>query len=229
MRLVAISDFHGYLPEIPECDLLLIAGDVCPIWNHERRYQADWLRTEFSEWLQDQPARAIVGIGGNHDFVLSESKIGYELPWIYLDGEETTLGQFHDDEQPITIYGSPLSNQFGNWAFMTSEDKLRKHYKNIPSEIDILMTHGPAWGYGDEVKGFDMIKRGMISKQHVGSTSLTNRLTYDEWPNLKLHFFGHIHGGFGKYDYGNGITGYNVAYMDDDYKIRANDPVVIDL
>jgi Icc-related predicted phosphoesterase len=222
-HVVAISDLHGNLPEIPECDLLLIAGDVTPVWNHERKFQADWLRNDFSQWLMNAPARAIVGVGGNHDFVLEDSKkIGSELPWVYLNNESVTLGQFHDDENPLTIWGSPLSNMFGNWAFMKWEEELVAEWMNIPRDIDILITHGPAYGYGDRVPDHYAHDRD----PHVGSTSLTYQLENDEWPNLKLHVFGHIHNGYGSYVGPTLMV--NAAHVNEEYK-PVNAPVELEL
>ena len=60
MNVVAISDLHGFLPETPPCDLLLIAGDVCPVWNHRWQFQRKWLREVFGPWLEAQPARKVV-------------------------------------------------------------------------------------------------------------------------------------------------------------------------
>jgi Icc-related predicted phosphoesterase len=224
MRIVATSDFHGTLPEVPECDLLLIGGDICPVWNHDRQFQADWLRGEFSDWLDAVPATEIVWVAGNHDFVLQDwrnkrHKID-ALPGFYLDNEAiTTMG--------LKIWGSPYSNKFGNWAFMQKEAELVEMWREIPRDIDILIAHGPPYGFGDECLGFSATKRGMLEAEHVGSTSLANQLYYDVWPNLKLVMFGHIHEGYGAYSMKQ-FRMLNVSQMNDKYE-PVNPPMVIDL
>ena len=57
MRLVLTGDLHGYLPPVQTCDVLLIAGDVCPIQSHKLDFQADWLKWTFIPWLRRAPAR----------------------------------------------------------------------------------------------------------------------------------------------------------------------------
>lgn len=198
MRVVATSDFHGTLPEIPECDLLLIGGDVCPVWDHNRQFQADWLRSEFAEWLDAQVAQVIVGVAGNHDFVLQDSpKLGYSLPWVYLNNETATVSVSERDAvRDVKIYGTPYSNKFGGWAFMQPERELGLIYRDIPRDVEIIITHGPPFGFGDEVPG-KVWSGAKWTNERVGSTSLANQLFYDVWENLKLVTFGHIHEGYG--------------------------------
>lgn len=229
MRVVAISDLHGWLPgmnspqEIPECDLLLIGGDVMPVWNHEMQFQREWLDGAFRTWLTTLPAKNIVGIGGNHDFYLRDRKgdaLARTLPWTYLNNETTEVNG-------LKIWGSPYSNKYGNWAFMKKDDELAPIWDTIPRDSDIVLVHGPPWGFGDEVVGFSMTKRGMLEAEHVGSTSLANQLFYDVWENLQLVVFGHIHEGYGQYQMKN-VKMLNVSQMDDEYK-PVNPPMVIDL
>lgn len=230
------SDLHGYLPNIPECDLLLIAGDVTPAWNHERQFQADWLRSEFKDWMADQPARTVIWTGGNHDFVLQDWRNKphkrQEIGGLYLDNswlEIPGLGDLNGFDRNFKIWGSPMSNKFGNWCHMRPEDQLAEIWRTIPRDIDVLMVHGPVYGYGDLVPAMSWSaeKRGWVNHgEHVGSTSLYNQLNYEEWPNLKLIVSGHIHEAFGHYQFKN-YDVYNVAYLDGEYR-PTNEPVVID-
>ena len=207
-KIVAISDMHGSLNthEIPECDLLLIGGDVCPVSNHERRFQADWLRHEFGPWLDTLPAKNIVGVGGNHDFVMQDSlKFKKELNWHLLYDEEVVI-------DGVKIWGSPYSPLFGNWAFMKRDGNLAENWEKIPSDVDILMVHGPMHGYGDlgpshrrakmvvDDSGNRSVEWEVIGGEHTGSATLRNRLEYGHFPNLKLFVFGHIHEGYGVED-----------------------------
>lgn len=232
MKLVITSDLHGSLPDIPECDLLLINGDVCPVENHDRKYQATWLRGEFYDWMRQQPAKMTVWVGGNHDFALQDwrykrDKIA-QLPGLYLDNNWLELypNLLPDidwpEDKPLKIWGSPMSNRFGGWAFMASETDLSDLWKTIPRDIDILMVHGPMFGIGDAIPAvsWSAEKRGwsnLDEAEHVGSTSLRHQLEYEEWPNLKMVVSGHIHEAYGIYTLKDSIPVYNVSLMDGSY------------
>ena len=64
VTVCATADLHGWLPPISPCDLLLIAGDICPPTD-----QRHWLDTNFRTWLVDSPARHVVATWGNNDVV----------------------------------------------------------------------------------------------------------------------------------------------------------------
>ena len=101
MRVAAVADLHGWLPAVPPCDLLLLAGDLCPVTNHDTGYQADWLDGPFRAWLEALPAGAIVAIAGNHDLVFEQAPdLVPDLPWTYLEDSAARVGG-------LTLWGSP--------------------------------------------------------------------------------------------------------------------------
>ena len=62
MRIVALSDQHGFLPDVPPCDLLIVAGDVCPdrfgpfMAVHDPYQQQAWFDRTVRPWLAATPA-----------------------------------------------------------------------------------------------------------------------------------------------------------------------------
>lgn len=175
---VATSDTHGFLPDIPPCDLFLHAGDFCPTENHSIKYQYKWLRKHFCPWLNSIPAKHVVFCAGNHDFA-------FERPHARKIIDEYTNENVHylQDETikllGLKIHGSPWTPTFFDWAFMRPDWELMPVWNKIPHTVDILMTHGPAHGVLDHSRGMS-----------VGSESLAERLKSVEF---KVHVFGHVH------------------------------------
>ncbi|SRR6266852_5551250 len=199
MHLVAISDLHGILPDIPACDLLLLAGDLCPIEDHHPLFQADWLHDEFRSWLDRVPARKIIGVAGNHDFIFEQTPhlVPRDLPWTYLQDSGVKW-------EGLKIYGSPWQPWFMDWAFNAGPDQLARIWQRIPDDTDILLLHGPPRGFGDVTR-------------HGNSTGCPHLLERIKEVQPRLAVFGHIHEGRGEWELGRTKLA-NVTILDEDYR-----------
>jgi hypothetical protein len=96
------------------------------------------------------------------------------------------------DKKTLKVWGSPWTLAFPGMnpackAFtVDTEKELAEKWKLIPDDVDILITHGPAYGILDEVKDY---ANGKI--YNTGSKSLKHAVS--GLSKLKLHVFGHIH------------------------------------
>jgi Icc-related predicted phosphoesterase len=208
MHLVATSDLHGYLPEIPACDLILIGGDICP--DGTPQMQADWLDTCFRRWLKGIPAKEVVAVAGNHDFLFEQNpEIVPALPWHYL--QDSGL-----DIEGVRIWGTPWQPVFFDWAFNQTEPELEKIWKQIPANTDILLLHGPPFRHGDR----------NTHGEHTGSPSLLTRIREVQ---PKVVICGHIHESRGQYHIGSSrilnVSQLNVHYQPHDNVIEFDWPL----
>ena len=188
MLVAAVSDLHGFLPEVPACDLLLLGGDLCPADDHGLDRQAAWLDGPFLRWLEAVPAKDVVGIAGNHDFLFERapSRIPEGLRWTYLRDEARLVAG-------LTIFGSPWTPWFYDWAFnaprVDGERFLGESYAACPDGTDVVLLHGPPRGYGDRTVGGD----------DVGSSAVLDLV---DRVQPALCVYGHIHEGRGRWTRG---------------------------
>jgi Icc-related predicted phosphoesterase len=198
IKITAISDTHGRTPLLhnliePKSDLLLICGDISPCTvGHLPTRQLDWFHNTFIPWVENQ-ANEVVFVAGNHDFFLNkilidneEDKFRKSLPKNvhYLRDSMVEL-------YGIKIWGTPWTNIFFDWAFMLDETDLYNKYNEMPNEIDILLSHGPAYSLSDQIlqdngwdNGYDNADKSL------GSKSLYKAL---ETRKIKNFYYGHIH------------------------------------
>jgi Icc-related predicted phosphoesterase len=221
MRLVLISDTHEQhgLVKLPEGDLLIHAGDFT--------YQGYTHKlADYFNWFKDASANYQYGgicIAGNHDRYLDpnpwQSGIHYNTA-IQLTKDVPNVTYLNDSGVEVgglKVWGSPVQPEFYDWAFNRKRgEPILKHWKMIPTDTDVLITHGPPFGILDLATGSDF---------HCGCTDLA--LYVDFYVRPKIHIFGHIHGGYGVEEK-NGVIYVNASVVNEDYKVK-NEPVVIDI
>ena len=210
MKIICTGCTHGSLPVIPSCDLFLLSGDICPVYNHSVEFQVDWLNKTFLPWWKDIPCYAAYFIPGNHDFVFQSKQyqnVSDELKEECLIDEE---GEYDG----LLIYGTPWVPYLPGWAYCINDIAAMQRYERIPPGINLILSHSPPFGYGDRV----------TTGEHVGSKPLLKSID-----KIKPEYIvnSHIHEDFGQYQY-NDTTIYNVSYLNEQY-IPTNNPVEINI
>lgn len=207
MRFLVFSDTHGkhrLLKNLPEADVVIHAGDVSKEDGSERSV------VDFLRWFSSLEYGYKIFIAGNHDPFFeqeSEKYIAKTIPSnvIYLNDSRVSI-------EGVEIWGSPVTPTFWNWAFNRERGKsVNKHWKLIPEDTDILITHGPPAGILDQVGAND----------HAGCADLLKRVKSIK---PRYHLFGHIHGGYGTLENGE-TTFINASVVDDQYILK-NPPVL---
>jgi calcineurin-like phosphoesterase family protein len=162
-------------------------------------------------------------IAGNHDwgFINHIDKVNdilekydgitYLQDDLYLAGQDET-----DYNDMIKIYGSPWQPEFHNWAFNLPRNgwELGQKWSDVPVDTDILITHGPAYGFVDKVIG---------RPENLGCELLAERI---KTIKPKIHVCGHIHSGRGII-FNDGTLYINASVLDEQYNYTQK-PFTID-
>ena len=224
MRITHISDTHNKHNQLngllPGGDLLIHSGDISSLG---RKSEVE----RFVKWFNDiDNYTNKVFIAGNHDMTfdreqLLRDKLAYfegkteydtecaegkpdwlkELLGIHLRPNVSYLENSDVTIDGIKIWGSPVTPSFGyGWAF--NKDRgydINEVWNTIPMDTDIVITHGPIYGYCDRTS-----REGL----NVGCADLYHRLNEVK---PQLHFSGHIHEAYGyrNTDWGYAFNGCN--------------------
>jgi Icc-related predicted phosphoesterase len=215
MRVYAISDQHGHLNlDIPRCDLLIHAGDICPDRcgpfraDRHPEQQGGWFVDTWMPWRMRQPADVVFATWGNHDYCGHLQNRQHSdfagRTRLTVDGVVELNG--------LKIWCSPWSNPFMQWAFMKPPADLAEIYSRIPPDTDIIVSHQPPYGYGDQLTARS---HGLTKSDRLGSMELLGTL---DRIKPKAVVCGHFHSGRGAYSRGNTAI-YNVAVVDEQYQL----------
>ena len=221
MKIIAISDLHGYLPEITiRADIMLIAGDISPLEiQFNKPKMKTWLETEFAYWIKSLPVDKVYLVAGNHDAYfeginpinLAEFKQQCGFKLIYL--ENNYVVHRHNGIE-YKIFGTPYCHIFGNWPWMVSDERMEEYFKFIPNEVDIIISHDPPYGICAVDQILQKPRWSNEGLEHVGNRALADRL---QNINFKLLVCGHIHSGDHEGEtFNNGLI-VNVSIKDEYY------------
>ncbi|AWG21653.1 metallophosphoesterase [Flavobacterium faecale] len=208
MNITLISDTHFLHNQLhlQGGDMLIHAGDLC---GHGTEGEV----LAFLKWFGEQPYKHKIFIAGNHDWFFEKQDKTYIDKIIpkkihYLNDSGVEI-------EGLKIWGSPVQPTFLDWAFNRQKGaEINKHWKLIPEDTDILITHGPPFGILDRTN----------SNYNAGCEMLLKKV---DQIKPKLHVFGHIHEGYGMVEKDKTIF-VNASSVNLNYQL-VNAPIILEL
>ena len=178
VRVVAVADTHTFQAElgrIPDGDVFVHAGDLL------RRGTLDEL-DGVAPWIRALPHRHKIIVAGNHDWCFAReraaacARLGAGVH--YLEDAAVTI-------DGVTFYGSPWQPEYMDWAYnLPRGAPLAAKWAQIPTGVDVLVTHGPPAGVGDGTA---------LGEYLEGRQGCDDLVTAVARVKPLLHMFGHIH------------------------------------
>ena len=213
LKIVAISDIHWMLPELPECEVVCCAGEIRPLeYQNDQTQMLGWFYRVFLPWVESLSCKKFIMVAGNHDFFLqnihrrlidesdgyrrytwrSASDVMKKLLPGNLRGKYNKLVYLCDSSYEYEghrFYGTPWIRDLFNWAFYQDNDTLMEKYKNIPKQCDVIITHMPP-----KLEGLgEVIQCGCFNTgTDYGSPEMTEVL---KTKDFKYALCGHVHSG----------------------------------
>jgi predicted phosphodiesterase len=177
-----VQDLHDWLVEQPHTFKIVIAG------NHDITMDADYYTKQGAARFH----RSLFNRGEMHDpqtvrRILTESRdVIYLEDAMFEIPVPSCINNGSPSANSIKVWGSPYQPEFCNWAFnLPRGEATRQKALEVPTETDILLTHGPPLGRGDRCS----------SGGRAGCIDLLREVQTRVKPSV--HVFGHIHEGYG--------------------------------
>jgi predicted phosphodiesterase len=192
LTIVAVADTHLYHDELelPAGDILVHAGDLTRGGTLAELERA-------AAWLRGLPYAHKIVVAGNHERCLerapAEARALLDGLDYLQDGGVVRCG--------LRFWGSPWQPEFHQWAFnLPRGAALAERWAQVPEGTDVLVTHGPPRGYGDDLGG----GAGSAGWQRAraGCEDLLARVRA---VRPLLHLYGHIHQGRGHWRDGGSL------------------------
>lgn len=223
MRIFHFSDTHGYHEQVEfeddlkSIDVIVFSGDESN-YRNEAFNEAEFY--SFIDWYGkiDHPHKLM--IPGNHStYIYNNEKQAKEE--CEKRGIRLLIHESYTIDN-VEFYGEPYTKQFGSWVYTASERTLHDIYDEIPTNTNVLISHGPPRGILDLAQD---VRNGEVIS--VGSDSLAAVITYKLF-RLKAVLFGHIHSHVSKY-INNGIVYENGdKYVNENILVYSNASGVVD-